>query len=504
MMKNLLATIAIALIVPIGLQAQSDEDALRYSMMNFGGTARFMGSGGAFGALGGDFSTLSTNPAGLGIYRSSEFTFTPALTNFNTSSDFFGSTTNTDRYNFNISNAGLVLGGVKNGKENNTTGWVGGAFAIGFNRLENYNNRVVYTGFNDRNSITDYYADQLSSNGGTNPSDAYNYDPFGAGLAWETFLLNPEPTDSTSYYSVVNGGNVQQTKTIVQSGALDEMVISFAGNYGNKLYIGATIGVPFVNYNRTVTFAEEDINNVHNEFNSMSQLESLETSGAGINGKFGIIYRVNEFVRLGGAIHTPTALGLRDFYFTSMSSNLGAGGSYSYDSPQGQYDYSLITPWRAFGSLALTFQKYGFISFDYEFVDYSSSNFNFNRIGSSSDIILETELNNAIDLKYRDASNFRIGAELVYEIFRLRGGYTIMGTPFASGVATGNADFARTSYSIGAGIRERSFFADFAFVNTQSTEYDIQYNYSNALGANEGANLNRSINNFVFTMGFKF
>ena len=34
-----------------------------------GGTARFMGAGGAMGALGADFGTLSTNPAGLAMFR---------------------------------------------------------------------------------------------------------------------------------------------------------------------------------------------------------------------------------------------------------------------------------------------------------------------------------------------------------------------------------------------------------------------------------------------------
>jgi hypothetical protein len=500
-MKNLLAILAIALSMPIGMQAQTDEDALRYSMLNFGGTARFMGSGGAFGALGGDFSTLSTNPAGLGIYRGSEFTFTPALTHFTTDADFFGSSLSAERYNFNVSNVGLVLGGVKKGRESNTSGWVGGAFGIGLNRLENYNNRVAYTGFNDRNSITEFYAAGL---GGTNPSNAYNSDPFGAGLAWETFLVNPDPTDSTQYFSVVNGGNVQQSHTIIQSGSLDEMVISFAGNYGNRLYIGATIGVPFLNYSRTSTFSEDDVNGVHADFVSMSQTDFLETNGAGINGKFGIIYRLNEYIRLGGAIHTPTAMGLSDFFYTTMRSSLDTTGSYSFDSPQGQYDYALVTPWRAMGSLALTLKQFGFISVDYEFVDYTSSSFNFNRIGSVADIAYETELNNTIDAKYTAASNIRVGAEFVYEIFRIRGGYAIMGSPFADGVATGNADFARTSYSVGAGIRERSFFADFAFVNTQSTEFDIQYNFDNNGLANEGATLNRSINNFVLTLGFRF
>jgi hypothetical protein len=503
-MKKIYAILAIALTMPFAMQAQSDEDALRYSMMNFGGTARSWGSANAFGALGGDFSSLSMNPAGLGIYRSSEFVFTPALVNFNNQSSFYNNSLETNRYNFNVSNLGLVFSKVNTGKENASSGWVGGGFASGYNRLENYNNRIAYTGFNDRNSITEFYAAQLSANGGTNPSNAGGTDPFGAGLAWETYLLNPNPGDSTSYYSVVNGGNIQQSKTQVTNGAMDEMVISFAGNYGNRLYMGLTIGVPFISYTSTTTFSESDVNNVHPDFNSMSQVEFLETNGAGVNAKFGIIYRLNNYIRLGGAIHTPTALGMSDFFYTNMQSSLDTTGSYAWESPQGRYDYNLVTPWRAIASMALTFGKYGFLSVDYEFVDYTAANFNFNRIGSTDDIAFETALNSTIDAKYSSANNLRIGAELVYEIFRLRGGYAIMGSPFADGVATGDADFSRNTYTLGAGIRERSYFIDFAYANTRSTTYDVQYNYATADGANEGATIDRVTNNFLVTLGFRF
>lgn len=328
-----LFTVVLATALPLTIFAQSDQDALRYSLLDFGGTARSLGSGNAYGALGGNFSSLSMNPAGLGIYRSSEFVITPGLLSTSDASTYLGTSTGDSKYNFHLSNFGLVFAKLNPGKEHATDDWVGGAFAIGYNRLANFNNSVSYTGYNNTNSLMNTYVDYLNANGGTNPSDAYDKDPFGAGLAWETYLINPTPWDSTEYYSVITDGRVQQTKTIETKGAIDEMVLSFAGNYGNRLYIGLTIGIPNIHYKNISYYSEEDVQNVHPDFNSFTLGDITETSGLGINAKFGIIYRINDFLRIGGAVHSPTLYQLHDDYYSSMSSVLDTTGSFSYDSP---------------------------------------------------------------------------------------------------------------------------------------------------------------------------
>jgi len=105
-MKYLLLTIAV--IYSLNALAQSDIDALRYSSLTPGGTARALAIGGSFGAIGADFSTLSTNPAGLGGYRSGSLMFSPVL-NLNTaSSEFGGNTTNTFHPNADMYNMGIV------------------------------------------------------------------------------------------------------------------------------------------------------------------------------------------------------------------------------------------------------------------------------------------------------------------------------------------------------------------------------------------------------------
>lgn len=484
--------------------AQSDVDALRYSMLDFGGTARSMGSGNAYSALGGDMSTFSTNPAGIGIYRSSEFVITPGLLSVNAESNYLGQTNSDNKYKFYLNNAGVVFAQVNRGKENATSGWVGGGFGISFNRLANFNSNVYYSGFNTGSSLLNTYADYLNGNGGTNQADVFDKDPFGAGLAWETYLLNPSAADSTQYFAVVSDGNVQQTKSISTQGGINETDITFGGNYGNKLYVGATIGIPHIKYISTTVYAEDDINNEYNDFQSFSLTDYSETFGTGINAKFGFIYRATDNFRFGGAIHTPTLYGMSDNYFSTMNSTLETTGSYSYDSPIGQYDYELITPWRVIGSAAVTVKKIGFISAEYEFVDYSEASFNFNRAYDAGDLSYENTVNNNIDTKYGSASIIRLGTELMYETFRFRGGYIISSTPFNDGIAANGADFAKNTWTAGIGVKEESYFIDFAFAHSDTKEYDTQYVYDNGAGINEGATINKSFNNFLLSFGFRF
>lgn len=483
--------------------AQSDVDALRYSMLDFGGTARSLGSGNAYGALGGDMSTASMNPAGLGIYRSSELIITPGLLSIAADATYYGNTVHDNRYNFALNNAGLVFANVNAGKEHATSGWVGGAFAITFNRLADFNSAVSYSGYNEGSSLLDTYTDFLNANGGTATADVFNKDPFGAGLAWETYLIDPMPFDSTQYYSVISDGRVQQTKSITTDGGINETAIAFAGNYGNRLYIGASIGIPHIRYAQTYTYTEEDVNNVHNDFNSFTLTDYAETFGTGVNAKLGMIYRVNDNLRFGVAAHTPTLYGMSDAYSSNMSSDV-ASGTYSYDSPFGEFDYELITPWRVIGSAAFTMKDIGFLSAEYEFVDYSESSFNFNRTLDAGDLSYENTVNTNIDTKYGTSGTLRVGAEFMYDVFRFRAGYIMSSTPFNDGIAAEGSDLAKTTYTAGIGIKEESFFIDLGYARSAITDYDIQYVYDNGSGVNEGASIDKTLNNFLLSFGFRF
>ena len=172
----ILSTFFITVILSTSINAQNENDALRYSLINYGGTARFSALSGAYGAVGADFSSLSQNPAGIGLYRKSEFTITPMVSSNNTSSNFQGQSVSDQNTRMYLGNVGYVYSKNMNGHAGSL---VQLQFGFGINMLTTYNNRMVISGFNDKNSLLTTYVDQVNTSGAP-PSE---WDNFGAGLA---------------------------------------------------------------------------------------------------------------------------------------------------------------------------------------------------------------------------------------------------------------------------------------------------------------------------------
>jgi len=494
--------LSVLLLVPFLLQAQSDEDALRYSQLSFGGTARFMGLSGAFGALGGDFGSLSENPAGIGLYRNSEFSLSPAVTGIHVQSNYISNVSTGDAYKFNLGSMGLVISSDLTKSDPNNK-WKRLNFGFGINRLNDYNSSAYFSGYNNSNSLVDYYAEQANQGGGVAPSQITSTYPFGAGLFYQAYLLNPDVSDTSFYNTAIEGGNVQQDGSISQNGSTSEFLFSIGSNYDDHLLLGMSLGMPSIHYNSTINWRETDANNVHSDFNDFTLINFLSTNGTGFNAKFGATYIFNDVIRVGAALHTPTYYWMHDDYSATINSNLNSVGGISYPSPQGSYNYDLVTPWRAVGSVAAYYKKYGFISLDYELADYSSMSYHFKRNVSIDEKAIESSLNQTINLKYKLASNVRVGAEFAYDMFRLRGGVAYYGSPFQSGIATGDNDYSRMSFSGGVGIRGQHAFFDVAYVRTTAKEFYQPYTLVNQQPV-PGVSLDKTTNNFLATVGLKF
>ena len=377
--------------------AQNDVDALRYSYLGFGGTAKSVGAGGAYGALGGDASILSVNPAGLAVFKKSEFNFSANVLKSATESSYLGTTREDMKYNFNFSNFSLI--GTYAMDPAKSKGWSSINFAFGSNRLANFHNRIDIEGRNTENSISNQYV--LLANG----NDFNNLDLYGTALAWNTFLIDTVAGSNSTYTNGLPFVDLKQRKSIETKGGVNETYLSMGGNYSDKLYIGGTFGFPSVRYVQESTYSENDDKDTINGFKSLTQNDYLKTTGSGFNFKLGLIYRPTDWVRIGAAVHTPTFYTLHDEYNTKMTTSFDNGTSYSDDSPSGNFDYELTTPMRAVGSIAFVFGKYGFISADYEFVDYAES-----RLRSKNYKFFQE--NDDIRQKYTSQSNIRLGAEL--------------------------------------------------------------------------------------------
>lgn len=463
-----------------GLFAQNEVDALRYSMSSLGGTARYSSMGGAYGAIGADFSTLSNNPAGIALYRKNEFTFTPSIFTGKTESTYNGNTVEDMKYNFNISNFGMVYSFKGSEKEG---GWKGINFGFGLNRTSNFHNRISIEGDNHTTSMLDFY--RVDAFG----TSVDKLDVFSTRLAFDVGLIDTISGDNTRYYSAFDGGGMLQRKNIETRGAMQEMVFSLGGNYSDQLYVGGTVGIPYIRYIETASYSEVDKTDTVANIKSFVTNEDIETRGTGINFKFGLIYKPFDWVRLGAAVHTPTFFSMHDEWSNNIELVFNNGFKGSASSPQGSFDYELTTPMRAIGSIAFVLNGYGIISADYEFVDYSEA-----RLRSHDYKYFEE--NDNIQKEFTAQHNIRIGAEAALGMVSLRGGVALYGSPYKSGIN----DASSTSYTGGIGIMDKGYFLDLGYVyNTSKEDY---YLYDPAL-VNAAKN-KKVTQSFLLTLGFKF
>ncbi len=475
----------IGLICAISATAQNDIDALRYSQITFGGTARFSSMAGSMGALGGDISTLTFNPAGIGIFRKSELSITPSIFSQTTSSTY-NNTNSTDRkINLNLGNIGLVTTFDLTNNKNNTTGWQSLNFGFGYNRTNNFQNNISIAGNNKTSSLLDTYV--AAANGHTNA----NFDGFSTGLAWKTYLINPNTAPDTLNYNHVlkNYGELQQ-KSVQTSGSMGETAISFGGNYKNKVYVGATLGIVDVRYNEQSVYQESDEKDSIKNFKSFMYTQNLTTRGTGVNFKFGMIVKATDWLRIGAAVHTPTVIHLSDAYNSSMKSNLDNGITYDAKSPDGSFNYTITTPFRVLGSLGFVVNKNALLNAEYEYVDYTNMQLN-----SHPNVF--SDVNNTIHSKYTSTGNVRVGGEIRFDPLVFRAGYALYGSPFKDGP---NSNANRTSYTAGIGFRENNYFIDFAYVFTKYTAYD--YLYDPLLVNSVKNDFHNS--SFMLTLGVKF
>lgn len=493
--------------------AQDESDALRYSYLTPGGTARMQASGGTGIALGGDPGDLTLNPAGIGFFKTGDFSFTPGFQSVTTKANYLGEAQSDNKNNLYVQQLGLIFASDK--RSNSSSKWQNFSFGLGLNRLANFNRNVYFQGVNSQSSYSEKYLEQLVGDQVSNPNDAAANYPYGASLAFNTYLIDTTQNAAgavNGYQSYVPvGSGIVQENSISTKGGINEFALAVAGNYDNRLYLGLSLGIPSLKYKRTNTYSESLAQaNGGNGFQSFQVSDYLSTDGVGFNGKFGLVYVINPKVRIGAAFHSPTVYSLHDTYTTTMTTNTGnfqgtlqQSSTDLNDGYPGDYDYSLTTPWRAMGGISVVFGaspdavRHGFLNVDYEFVNYAAARFHFNSSSATADDkAAANALNQSISSMYKGASNVRVGGELKFNIFSARAGFDWMGSPYADADIKGD----QTRYSGGVGVRTHGFYADLTYI--YSTQQDSYYPYLLQDKAVSPAALQYNASNVVFTIGF--
>jgi len=492
-MKRVIFSTILVMIISGFIYAQNETDALRYSQVFYGGTARSLSMGSAFGAPGGDFSSLSINPAGLGVYRKSELTITPTILYNKSNANFYSTKFDDFAYDFGLSNIGIV-GAINTHNEH---GWVFTNIAFGYNRINNFDFNTTIKRDNATNSMADQIASDANASGWN--LDEYNdhiivNNAIGQIAADNQLIyLSPDSSPTSHFINDLTGSDYGQSqrRTIESQGYAGEYVFSVASNFDHKIFIGGTVGIQTVRFTEHFNHVEDNIPSDIEYLNSFSYQQELKTKGTGVNFKFGVIGVPFNWLRIGGAIHSPTFFGLNDSYYYEVNSDLtfNNGGPIRYI---GENNYDLTTPLRAIGSLAFIIQKFAMISFDYEYVDYSSM-----RLRNSGDGYDFEPENSGIQENFTSTHNLRTGAEIRFGQISLRGGYSYYQSPYSSGMNNKNSDYSQ--FSGGLGINNNDFFLDLAYVYSLHHERYYIYNLENV-----PAGIDYNSNKILATFGFRF
>lgn len=335
-----------------------------------------------------------------------------------------------------------------------------------------------------------YYKDELKDNA----ADAL--------LAYNTWIIDTLPGYDFNYGTVYSyfGSNPPSVygqtirRIISYEGGTAEHALSIGGNYSNKIFFGATIGISTLNYLSHYEHLETTDAALPSKFTNFNYTFHYENTGTGYSLKIGTIIKPSDAIRIGLSFHSPTFYRINENYFDDITSKFSDGSKYQDKNNTMRYSYALTTPFRALAGIAWQIKKFGLLSADYEFVDYSTARFS--ETGDNYDYSVK---NMSIKNTLKSANNIRLGGELRLDKLYLRGGYGYYGKAFKPGDINENQDY--TSISFGAGFREQNIFIDFGFTNLKNSQNYLLYS-SSAGSPLSDLSINKNI--YSVTFGYKF
>ena len=544
MKKTLFA--ALALGVPMLLSAQSAVDAYTLSQTELRGTARFMSMGGAFTALGGDLSTLSQNPAGIGVYRRSEIGATldisPRSIKAATSTNDF----KTNKTKVNCNNFGYV-GTARLDGALRTFNW-----GVTYNRVASFD-RVfhAYNGGPTHSSLSNYIASFTGNTpeadlnfGYSDASSTPSYNPYLDGtadwlsiLAYNSYMINPD--GQGGYQGLSNNStNGDADSQVHEKGYVDEYAIDFGGNVNNVVMWGIGFGITDLNFHRT-TYYSESMENATVPYDNGSgssagqlvngnagfQLDNYQSiNGTGFNLKLGVILRPINELRIGFAVHTPT------WYSLSQSSYATTGFSYlnpnapetdhnplqgNEETDNSYYNFHMTSPWKLMFGAAAVIGNQAIVSLDYERQAYGNTKVSYQ--DQYGNYVSDDNVNDDTKNYFKAANILRAGIEYrVTPQLSLRAGYNYTSATSKDEVLDGKTEVytagmnpaytlnrTTNAISLGLGYRFSQFYIDAAYVYRNRKSTYFAYTPYNGIQTPK-ADLTENTNSIVLSVGVKF
>lgn len=515
-MKPIVFILIIALNCTLAF-GQTMFDALKSNENQIVGTARYSSMAGAFGALGGDASAIKDNPAGLGIYRKSEITYTIDALMQSNNSNWNGQSSNDNNYRIGSNNLTLVLALPTWKNEVGYRGLLSSNISFSYNKLKNFNRNINIKSKATGSSMTDYFGD-FTGNADPDQLEWDNYPQMGyssafdnIGLSWMSVmadsgrLINPYIDSQTGKQRwgsfLTQGENVTPSYSSIETGSTDEYSFGWSGNFSNRIFIGSTLNLQSLNYRIESKYAES-----FEKGGQMTLDNSVITKGKGINLNLGAIIVPFDFLRIGMALHTPMFFDIRTTNYATLSFNSSVDGN--LETPINNKDYVVQSPLQFNLSAAYIFNKSGLFSIEYVQNNYKGMKLMDTNLNSQEYKFDNTDINTMLN----NSHTIKLGAEYkLNDNFAVRAGFAST-SPITKNNAvkfmvnnTVRTDpeylkHNKTDYlTFGLGYREASWYVDLAYVNMFMDEDYYAFN-----STNKPAKVETTNNNIILTLGLRF
>lgn len=418
--------------------AQDAYDAANLAQEDLNGTARYVGMGGALDALGADISTISSNPAGIGLFRKSVGSFSLSVVNQEDAKKFQSA----NPTNLSFDQIGFVWANEGYNSYIN--------FAFNFHKSRNFNHILTAANAFRPSTIQTDGAGNITKLIGSGQNiatdikrmsgllDDDNKDADGVNY-YESQLDNLyfkllwfDNGDGTSSYYPLTASDFMFRKG--NTGYIGEYDFNLSGNSNNRFYWGITVGVHDVHYESSTRYTEnlESGQKLPNGYapTEAGIIDERTIKGQGIDLKAGVIFRpiTESPFRIGVSISTPTWYSLKTRNFTTCFVDEKRNNGE-------EYEFRYYTPWKFGLSLGHTIGNYLALGAGYDFQDYSSADMRYitSRSYDGDDSRSDEDMNSEIGYSLKGTHTIRLGAELKPDpSLAIRLGYNFVSSMYES------------------------------------------------------------------------
>jgi hypothetical protein len=341
----------------VPMMAQETYENAKLVTLELGGTARYVGMGGAMEALGADITTMSTNPAGIGMFRRSNASLSFGVVSQQDAVDFAGASAT----KMSFDQAGFVYS-----MRTDVDSWLN--FGFNYHKGRNFNYILSATD-QLQNASQNKLTYAKAKNGLLYEVNSSGTPNFNSSMASCTQLddiyarnLNYNTDDNTWYYDEGTGYLLDRS----YKGYISNYDLNLSGNIHNRVYLGLTVGLYDVNYRHYGEYTETLLG--PNGRYDLTVSDERVIDGTGVDIKAGVIVRPLEesAFRIGAYIHTPT------WYDLKTENNTIVSDRSQQVSASEAYDFKLYTPWKFGLSAGHTIGTQVALGATLEYADYGS------------------------------------------------------------------------------------------------------------------------------------